>query len=1464
MTNLHTLTHPQKRIWYIENIYPGTSIYSVGSTTTIDSKLNFKILEKAINLTVQKHDALRMRLTTRNNEPYQYIAPYTELKLDFFDFSNNHNPEESYNNWLDEEVNRPFTLLDSDLTYYALIKIDNNKFGFFHKHHHITCDGWAAVLAVKDVVTFYNRLKGGENVKPETENSYIEYISAESEYLKSDRFLTNKEYWNNKFRVLPYENDNIETPTNCGKRKKFQIDLDLSSVIRNFCNSNKITLNAFFTALYSLYKSRTEQKGEIIFGSPVLNRTGKKEKRIVGMFASTVPLKINLAGSDSFLELINKVNIELKNSFINQKYPYDLLVQDLELKKKGINSLFSSCVNNYGNRMDIEMEGRHVNVSEFHSGYQTYSMQIIIREWLGSECLTLEYDYKTDLYTEDEIDEVHKVITTLIKQVTNNPAVDISQLDCLNKDDYKLVNRLNCTKENYSCDKTVIELFDEQVEKTPDSIAVSFKDRKLTYTQLKIETDKLAALLSNKGVDKEKVVAIYTEHSIESVVAILSVLKAGGAFLPIDPSTPRKRIEYMLNESNAILLLSNINIEYNLSCPVVDLREKVISKETKKLSYPSINSLAYIIYTSGSTGTPKGTQLEQRGLTNYISWAKKTYTDGKEVFPLYSSLAFDLTITSIFTPLISGGEVAVYADNEDEYVLYRIIKDNRSTVIKLTPSHLKLLTDIDFISASIKRFIVGGEDLKVSLANEIYNKFNNVDIFNEYGPTETFVGCMIHRFDPDKDKGLSVPIGIPSGNKQIYILDKDMKELPFYCNGEIYIGGIGISRGYINRDELNKKTFLPDPFNKGCTMYKSGDIAKRLPDGKIIFIGRADSQVKINGYRIELDEIEQTILKNCDVRNVVVTDMTDVNGNSFISSYYTAENEIDIFSKIKEQLPNYMMPKYFTKLDEIPLTGNGKVNKKLLPLPQITIEKFEDFIGTESEIILVNTIKEILKLDNVSVNENFHHLGGDSIKAIQIVSKFRNSGYKIAVKDILNSQSICETLSYIEVNNNSLEEENLTGCIKDTPIISWFKGFNFSENAFYHQSILLEMKVKLSAAKLDKLASELIDQHDILRANFNNGTLSYTDKVEINSKSYDLKSVNDDDFKKICFDEKGSFNLESDPLIKFTLFNFPDNSQKLLIIAHHLIVDGVSWRIILDDFQSLYRGEELPSKTTSFKRWSEELLSFAESEKESYTYWKNIVDNNLEKPFPNVKSNREVLINTGTELSEDLTSDLVSDANRAYGTDTQDLLLASLSKTVKNHFGLEEILIELEGHGREDLISNIDITRTVGWFTSIYPFKLKFSSENLNSLIKSVKEDVNSVPRKGISYGLLRYTKGNESLDYGTPSIRFNYLGDLGGSIDNSLFSWSETSTGSDISTINQKTAVIEINAYISNKKLKISMDFDTTQIKKEDGVKFLEEYKSVINEVIAHCLNRDSVDFTPSDFSESDIPQDELDALFC
>ncbi|MFF2888656.1 amino acid adenylation domain-containing protein [Paenibacillus sp. NPDC057967] len=1486
------LSHPQKRIWYLEKIFPDTSLSNIGGPVRIKGQVNFQWLEKAIGHFVASHDGIRLQLEESDGEARQYVAEYTHRPLELFDFSLEPDPEAAFWDWINQEAAAPFKLTHSPLYCFALFRISADDCGYLFKCHHIICDGWSTQIMTSQIANHYTSLAQGGMASEGTEQlpSYLHYLNDEQAYLQSERFERNKLYWSRKFSALPEglaATDSFQTE---GRRTTIELDRQLSLRIRAVADQAGVSLNTFFILVYFTYRYKRTHQNDLVVGTPVLNRSGKREKAMFGMFTSTMPFRFLLNPETSVAESLVQLQRELIDNYFHQRYPYDLLVRDLDLKKKGYDQLYHACVNYYNTRLTTSMNGAPVENVEFYNGHQAYELQWVIKDWSDTGALTLDLDYRMDVYAEEKIHDMAEELLALMDGMLASPDASIGSLSLLSEQEkHRQLTELNDTAAEYPRDKSVVQLFEEQVRLTPERIAAQHDAGALTYRELNEAANRLSHRLLRNGVGKETTVAIWTHHSAETVIAIWGVLKAGGAYVPIDPAYPEERIRYMLEDSGAKLVLTNVDgIEGQFPVPFLDVR--AASSYADKRFNPEVRldpgDLAYIIYTSGSTGQPKGAMIEHRGLTNYIWWAKLMYAkEDPAVFPLYSSLAFDLTVTSIFTPLICGGMILVYRDTGEEFIVYRILRDNRCTVVKLTPAHLSLLQNIDYRHSSVRRFIVGGEDLKTSLARNIYDNWGGqIDVLNEYGPTETVVGCMIHRFDPNEDRRASVPIGIPAHNVMIYLLDPYLNPVPDGTLGEMYISGDGVARGYRNRTDLTNERFVDNPFLPGKRMYRTGDLAKRLRNGKIEYAGRTDHQVKIRGHRIELAEIEKTLLQDARVRDAVVIDREHPDQSKYLCAYIVTTGLLEhaeLRQSLSSQLPSYMVPSYFVPMDEIPLSVNGKVNRKLLPEPEAVSNSHIPLQEgrNDAEHALLHVLGELLGIRPIGIRDNFYHLGGDSIKAIQVASRLNGMGYGMKVKEILGSPVIEEMAGFMKPLSEGMRysQTQAEGSISPWPIASWFLRQNFQERGHYHQSVLLAFKQEATIAELEHVLQKLVEHHDSLRIAYvpDRNSFHYANdpdhKVQVSFLS--LTDCSDEEqavgMARIAEAVKGAFDLQEGRLLQGCLFDLGASGKRLLLAAHHLAVDGVTWRILLEDLamglQQLRAGKpvKLQDKTASVQAWSEQLHQYRLPDEER-SYWRSVasglrtIPSDIEDGRDDMESARTVSF----ELTEEETGRLLRDAHSAYGTKPMDVFIAALGQSLFEQFKQDQVGIELEGHGREPLGDSVDITRTAGWFTSLYPLKLMNTSSSLPAWIKAVKEQLRQVPSNGIGFGLLQQ-RGDIPVEYGADKlVRFNFMGDFDSEFRNEWFHLAEESSGAESGRRNALTALIDIHAIVVRSKLRVSATYSANRFLSSTVESWMQAYRNRLAAVVAHCCEKEAAEYTPSDFDTIKLSQDELDSL--
>lgn len=1461
-TERYPLSEAQKRIWYTQLIHPKSAMFNIGGTVYINGNISVVRLRKAIKEFLKRNEVFKFRFALdKNDEVYQYMVD-DEYKISILDFSHKKKVKEEYSLWENARAQEVMSLIDNPLIEITIIKFSNQMYAYMVKAHHIIIDGWSMQLLVKEIAVLYNRM--AENKGYEMERcKYSDYISSEKRYLNTNKYKINKEYWNKIFAELPENKIESEKRKN-GKRKSWVIQKELSNCINEFCDKYKISKNVFFIGICFLYMYETTEQDDLVIGTPVLGRSGRTERNTIGMFVNVLPLRYQIDESLTYMDFFYDIRDLVANGFRNCKYPYNHLIKDLQSKKDGCSELYNICVNYYGTNLVDYMDDIPVESVEFYNGEQEYSMQIIVREWLENNSIELDIDYQIEKYNDIEIQSMFQSIIHICNVVCKKTNEMVRQLDIVsNEIKSKLVHKFNCSK--FESVDNVVDMFRSQVKKYSTQIAVQDERRYVTYQELDDESEFLSYKLRTNMEKPNEIIGIMVTHSVEAVIGILAIIKAGAAFMPIDNKLPLERKKYIIKDAEVNMVLTNMetNEDLEVNWVVLDDVNEVTENKNFYNTHTSNEDLAYIIYTSGTTGNPKGVMIENGSLASYAVWARNAYQiKNTDVFPLYSSFSFDLTITSIFVPLISGAKIIAYEDNKLEYVLYRILKDNFCTVLKLTPSHLILLDELELENTNLRTFIVGGDILKTNLARRISKKFRGmVKIFNEYGPTEATVGCMIYEFCSEVDKKGTVPIGRPAANTKIYILNQKMKHCPIGIPGEIYIGGQGLARGYCHKEKLTSEKFIFHPIT-GERLYKTGDLAKFITEDCIEFIGRNDRQVKIRGHRVELGEIENLLIEHSDIREAFVA-VRQHNQVRFIVAYYSTYqsiiNENELIDYLKEKLPIYMIPSHLVKVDHFPLTLNGKIDIRKLPNVKWKIVPNQELPKTEVEKHLYDAISSVLQTDNFSMQDDFYQIGGDSIKAIQIVTRLQKSGYYINASDIMRNPTLIKMIPYIKSEKqNEVKKGEVYGEIENTPILQWFEEQKFVEPMHYTQSMMLELHQDLSLNELKIIMNKLFEQHDMLKSRYDKNIhkLICQDNSMEQLYEYNLFSYStveqEKRIKQICRDMYAKINEEH--LLVSCVFHLKENQTKLFLCCHHLIIDGVSWNILLEDINDIITSNNiLNKKTNSYKEWAWELKKYTNNH--ILYEWKKFSYKDM---FKRKYEEGSILFYEGVILEGEEVRNLQNDANVMFHTTTYELLISAIINALRQVTGETEITLMLESHGRDIELNSIDITRTVGWFTYFFPFNIIHSYTDLNDLVVTVKDTLRMKQRYSQDY-MLDCQKRNRSISLKN-SLCFNFLGNL--RMEYNSFNVEVGQYKEDVSMKNGVPSAIEMNCMIQQDNLVVLMKADSHYISQEELYSMIKKFKHSLKQILNLFTGKESV-WTASDFDTIKLSKSELMDLF-
>lgn len=1574
-TRLHPLSHGQQALWFLAQMAPESAAYNVASAVRIKTAPDVTALQRAFQSLVNRHSVLRTTFTAAQGEAAQLVHDGMPINFTVEDASEL--SEASLQERLSVESQTPFDLTSGSLLRVVLFKRQDGDDDdvLLLVAHHIIVDLWSMGLLMQDLGELYSAETNAAPPTPAPHAAdYTKYIYRQRELLDGAAGERLSHFWQKELAgAVPVLRLRTDKPrpamqTYRGAAETLRLDARLTGQLKNLSRSQHATLYTLLLAAFQNLLYRYTGQEDFSVGTPTSGRDAAEFARTVGYFVNPVVLRARPTGETPFIKFLDEVRRTVLAAFAHQEYPFELLVSKLQPERDPARSPLFQVMFAFNQARLLKDEG----LAAFALGEAGAQMELgeLTLEAVSLEQRVAQFDltlavaetgdellasleYNSDLFEAATVKRMLAHFRTLLESIVENPAQPLALLDMLTQDERRqLLVEWNAPlrQEEFAPAFQVQQLFEQQAARTPERVAVVYENQRLTYGELNGRANRLAHYLRACGVGADAPVAICLERSSEIPVAMLGVLKAGGAYVPLDPAYPTERLSFMLADVRASVLLTQQSLLERLPlkdagrviCLDRDAEEIARQRSDNPVVETFADQLAYIVFTSGSTGQPKGVMVSQRSLSEaYRAWRDIYQLKGVHSILQTVNFSFDVFTADVMRALCGGAKLVMcpkeilFAPDE----LYELMKREEVDFADFVPPVMRALTvhleETQQRLETLHTIISGGDTLYVEDQRRLRNVCGSrTRILNSYGITEatidntTFENSAVGTATQTAD-GI-IPIGRPFANLQIYLLDDWLQPVPVGVAGQLHIGGNCLARGYLNRPDLTAEKFIPDPFAQelGARLYRSGDLARYLPDGNIVFLGRNDFQVKVRGYRIELGEIEAALRLHTGVREVVVTFADDGRGvQQGLIAYIVGErgepaptaHELRDF--LKERLVEQMLPSAFVFLDELPRTPNGKVDRRALPAPASTrFETDEGFIAprTSVEKILARLWAELLKLESVSVHDNFFESGGDSILSIQLVARARQAGINLTPAQIFVHPTIekLAAASSSSTPSPSINEQgSVSGAVNLTPIQRWFFEQNFAGQDHWNMALMLEGKERLNLALVEKTLAHLHRQHDALRLRFvkeeggwrqmygaEAETTHRVRLVDLSGLSLpDQHEVKDSTVARI----QSELDLASGDLVRAALFDAGEGEpQHLLVVIHHLVIDAVSWGIVLEDFERIYRQlqrqeiVELPPKTASFKSWAEQLEDFAQGEalRDGLNYWtglsshaiaklpvdvatenqvdvatRNPTDVSAKNAFEGSTKNIEGGSRTHTvRLAAGETRALLQEVGEAYHTQINDLLLTALVKAFQNWTRRGALLVELEGHGREELSAGVDLSRTVGWFTSAFPVYLDLEgAETSGAALKTIKEQLRKIPRRGIGYGLLRYMCADSFVsermrELPQAEVSFNYLGQLDRVWRAStLFVPSRESTGATRHARAQRSHLIEINAAVVNGELKIDWTFNREIHQDATIEKLAADYIASLRELIAHCLDADAGGFTPSDFPLAALSQPQLDELF-
>ncbi|WP_080283458.1 non-ribosomal peptide synthetase, partial [Clostridium botulinum] len=1427
----------QKRMYMLQKFDKDSTAYNMPVVFELEGKIDKNKIEEIFKKLIIRHEGLKTCFETYNGEIIQKLQNNYKFKL----------VERKEDGDIDNIINkfiRPFNLEKAPLFRVELVK-NKEKTYLLIDMHHIISDGVSMSILIKEFTDLYNE-KNLETLRLQ----YKDFAAWQNNFLKSEQMKKQEEYWINKFSDeipvlnIPIDYERPSVQSHEGDSVSFEVDKEITSRLRKLAKETKTTMHMVLLSAFTILLSKYSNQEDIIIGTPIAGRPHADLQNIMGMFVNTLALRNKPEGNKKYIDFLKEVKENSLKAYENQSYQLEALVEKLDIRRDvSRNPLFDVIFNMVDTVKDEDIKLGDILLKQYNSKNKISKFNLTLNAMEKDNKLSLGIEYCTKLFKKDTIERLSGHYIKILEIIINNFEIKLKEIDLLTERERdQILYQFNDTKVDYPRDKTIQELFEEQVEKTPDNIAVVFEDKKLTYKELNEKANRIARVLRSNGVKAESIVGIMVERSINTIVQIMGILKSGGAYLPIDPNYPNERIEYILKDSNCKTLLSERGLVRNIEFygEVIDLFEEDLFKEDvtnlEKTNNP--NNLAYIIYTSGTTGNPKGVMCEHKNVVrlvkniNYIE-----FKNDDKIFQT-SSMVFDASIFEIFGSLLNGLELCL-AKNETiilPELLKKVVIKNNITILALTSELFNQIAEENIsVFKSLRYLLIGGDILSPKYINLVRKKYKNLRILNEYGPSENTTNSTTYFID--KEFSSSIPIGKPISNSKAYIIDKNNMLKPVGIYGELCVSGDGLARGYLNRPKLTAEKFIDNPFELGTKMYKTGDLARWLPDGNIEFLGRIDNQVKIRGFRIELGEIENRLLRHKSIKEAVVLVRESEKKEKYICAYIVSEKsleELNLKSYLKEILPEYMVPAYFIKLEKMPLTRNGKLDRRSLPYPSF-YRNLNEYEAPRNKVedILTKIWSEVLDIKKIGINDNFFDLGGHSLKATVLMSKIHKELEKeISLKDLFKAPTIKELSNIIESTENNpysriekIEEKEYYEASSAQKRMYMLQEFD-KDSTVYNMPIVFELEGKMDNNKIEETFEKLIIRHEGLRTYFETYNGEIIQKSQNNYKFKLVERKEDGNIDNIINRFIRPFNLEKAPLFRVELVKNKEKTY-LLIDMHHIISDGVSMSILIKEFTDLYREKNLETLKLQYKDFAAWQNNFLKSEqmKRQEEYWINRFSDEI--PVLNIPTDYErpsVQSHEGDSVSFEVDREItlrLRKLAKETGTTMHMVMLSVFNILLSKYSGQDDIVIGTPIAGRP----HADLQNIMGMFVNTLALRNNpKGNKKYIDFLKEVKE--NSLRAyENQSYQLEALV---EKLDI-RRDISRNPLFDV-------MFNMVDAVTDRDIKLddivlkqYNNKNKVskfdLTLNVMENNDKLNFSIEYCTKLFKKETIEKLSRHY---------------------------------------
>ncbi|MFF7971978.1 amino acid adenylation domain-containing protein [Streptomyces sp. NPDC007905] len=1532
------LTAAQRGMWFAQRLDPDNAIYNIAEYVDIRGPLDRAAFTEALHRVLGEAEALRATFHEHDGEPVQSVRPAPPAQVRTVDVSAEPDPEAAALDWMLSDARTAVDPARDPLYLFALIDLGGERLQWYYRVHHLVLDGFSGGLIATRAAEVYRELTGGQDPAPRRAlGSLTELVAADAAYRGSDRFAADREYWLDRFGDRPepasLSGGQPAMPSSFHRRTGRLPD-PVTDGLHRLARETQTSWPAVTAAVIALYMAKMTNTTDVVLGLPVAARRTGAARRVPGMVSNVLPLRIAVPATGTVAGLVAAAAEAMHGAVRHQHYRYEDLRRDLKLVGDD-RRLVGPQVNFLMFDTDFSLPGCET-VSHSLTVGPNDDMTFVVDGRPGRHGLAIDLHANGDVYEPRDVDRhgarFEHLLAELARSAPERPLGRIEVATPAERD--LLVHGLNATGRDLD---TLTALLEAQATRTPEAEALAFDDETLTYRELHSRANRLAHRLIDLGIGPEDRVAVALHRSVDLVVALLATLKSGAAYVPIDPGHPRDRIEYVLDDAQPVAVLTTTGTASHLpatDCPRLFLDDPGTRRDLAR--YPGTDPTdqdrttalrsshpAYLIYTSGSTGRPKGVVVPHAGIANRLQWMQGQYRlTGEDRILQKTPSGFDVSVWEFFWPLAAGATLVVARPDghKDPAYLAEIIRTQRISTLHFVPSMLQaFLSRAPFAETTfpaLRRVVCSGEALPRETQRQFFAALPEVELHNLYGPTEASVDVTAWQCGPD-DEGDSVPIGAPVWNTRAYVLDAALRPVPAGVPGELYLSGVQLARGYLRRSALTGERFVADPFRDGERMYRTGDLARWRADGNLIFLGRSDDQVKIRGFRVELGEIEAALSDLEEVTQAAVILRSDGPGGSQLVGYVTLRpgtgaDSAGLRRALADRLPEYMIPAAVVVMPELPTNANGKLDRRALPAPDFGGLTTAAVARNEAEEILSRAFAEVLGLETVGVTDNFFDLGGDSIVAMRLVSRARARGLLLTAEDVFAYKTVEALTPHAPAIETGGGDETVpVGDVPVTPIMQWLRGRGELIDRF-GQFALVQTPAGARADHLGTALRALLTHHDVLRARLDRSPswrLHITDPAEAAdlTEVLDVVEVADLDPEALAATiathrEAAAGRLRPDDGVMVQAVWFDSGSARpgrLLLVLHHLVVDGVSWRVLLDDLESAYgaaaagRTPDLGARGTSFRAWAHRLADEARSPRRvaELAAWTD----QAARPAPLLPGGGRLdpardtvarLVSFDTTLEPHLTEPLLTTVPSRINGAVTDVLLTALMMAVPQWRGAAEpgdgrLTVALEGHGRVPLSETHDLSRTVGWFTSLYPVTLALDPATARAAsrggaatddaLKQIKEQLRTVPGDGIGYGLLRHHNPDTAAELAArpgPDVGFNYLGRFDAAATDP-HSWG-LAPGEGLGEITEPAMPaayqLDINVMVRDgadgRRLTARWTWPETLVTEEAATRLADLWQHCLEALITSADQSDTAVQTPSDLTLNTLSQNELDAL--